>query len=378
MALATLALAATPLSHACRPHAAAGATHAGRSLGEVDQPHGSELQGAHYDGPDDSDRVSLRPINAATLRDTVARGAERVIEYHGGQVVPHAVTVHYLWYGNWTAGCVEQALVEEFTRHIGASPWYAINAQYSDARGASPSTQVAMGKSAFDPYSEGASMDDATIATAVVRAIDRGALPDDPQGVYLVLGSADVDATSGFCSAYCGFHKVASLPGTRGHRYYGYVGDTRRCGLSCAMQRVGPNGDNAADGMISIIAHELAEVVTDPYADAWYDFNGLENADKCIWVFGQTYRAANGATANMKLGGRDYLIQANWRLAPAHVMGGECALFPLPLGAALPRPTPADRLRAAVVAASAAQQQAPVRSQAGVRAPAPAPGAAPK
>ena len=237
-------------------------------------------------------------------------------------------------------------IVEEFTRHLGGSPWWGINSQYADARGARPSDSVSMGKSAFDAYSQGAVVSDDEIAAAVVSAIARGALPDDPRGVYMVLGSADVDATSGFCTAYCGFHKVVTMrsggassgassfaasqqasPQQLQHRYYGYVGDPRRCGLGCSMQHVGPNGPSPADGMVSIIAHELAEVVTDPYADAWYDAAGLENADKCIWVFGgdaQTYRAPNGALANVQLGGRDYLLQANWKLDGRG--GGRCSM----------------------------------------------------
>lgn len=313
LAAALLALAAPAPSLACRPRSAAAVSHTGRALGEIDVPAGPDLQGTPYDGPDDGGRVSTRPSNAATLRDTVAAGARHAIAYHGGQVVDHPITVYYLWYGNWTAGGPAVRLVEEFTGWIGASPWYAMNRAYVDARGASPSTTVTFGGSAYDAYSQGAVVSDDAIAAAVVRAVSRGALPDDPRGVYLVLGSADVDATSGFCTAYCGFHKVATLP-SGAHRYYGYVGDTRRCGLGCAMQHVGPNGDSPADGMISIIAHELAEVVTDPYADAWYDAAGLENADKCIWVFGKTYAAPNGAKANMELGGRHYLVQANWKL----------------------------------------------------------------
>ena len=315
------AVAASTL--ACRPRSAAAVSHAGRSLGEIDVPHGPDLQGVRYDGPDDSDRVSLRPSNAASLRDTVANGARHAIVYHGGQVVDHPIVVYYLWYGNWTAGSEATSLVEEFTHYLGASPWYRINARYVDARGAAPSTDVSFGGSAYDAYSQGASVSDDQIAAAVVRAIARGALPDDPRGVYLVLGSADVDATSGFCTNYCGFHKVATLP-NGAHRYYGYVGDTRRCGLGCAMQHVGPNGDSPADGMISIIAHEIAEVVTDPYADAWYDVSGLENADKCIWVFGPVYVAPNGAKANMKLGDRHYLVQANWKLD--EYGGGKCLI----------------------------------------------------
>jgi hypothetical protein len=77
-------------------------------------------------------------------------------------------------------------------------------------------------------------------------------------------------------------------------------------------QTVGPNGSSGADGMASIIAHELEEAASDPELNAWYDGSGAENADKCAWTFGSTYAALNGAFANMKLGARDYLIQQNW------------------------------------------------------------------
>ena len=88
------------------------------------------------------------------------------------------------------------------------------------------------------------------------------------------------------------------------------------------MQTTSPNGNAGADGMASIIAHELEEAVTDPQLNAWYDRRGYENADKCAWTFGQTYTAPNGSLANVKLGSRDYLIQQNW----VNDQGGYCAM----------------------------------------------------
>jgi hypothetical protein len=83
----------------------------------------------------------------------------------------------------------------------------------------------------------------------------------------------------------------------------------------------GQSGNAGADGMASIIAHELEESVTDPDLNAWYDHRGMENADKCAWTFGSTYTVNNGALANMKLGNRNYLIQQNW----VNAAGGYCA-----------------------------------------------------
>ncbi|MCE5295275.1 MAG: EXORDIUM family protein [Chlamydiales bacterium] len=74
----------------------------------------------------------------------------------------------------------------------------------------------------------------------------------------------------------------------------------------------GTNGNAGADAMASVIAHELAEIMTDPYFTGWYDGRGEENADKCAWTYGTTYKAPNGSNANVKLGNRNYLIQQNW------------------------------------------------------------------
>jgi len=76
-----------------------------------------------------------------------------------------------------------------------------------------------------------------------------------------------------------------------------------------------PNDDPFADDEISIIAHEVEETNTDPQVNAWYDsYQGhtYENADKCQDDFGTTYTTANGATANMNIAGKDFLVQQNW------------------------------------------------------------------
>ena len=80
-----------------------------------------------------------------------------------------------------------------------------------------------------------------------------------------------------------------------------------------------PNGDIGADAMVSVIAHELEEAVTDPNLNAWYDNRGNENADKCAWTFGTT-SGPTGAKYNMTLGSRNYLIQRNW----VNAAGGYC------------------------------------------------------
>ena len=74
--------------------------------------------------------------------------------------------------------------------------------------------------------------------------------------------------------------------------------------------------------MASTLAQVLSEIVTDPTGGAWFDRYGLENAAKCVGQFGPTWTTPNGARANQKLGGRDFLIQQNW----VNDRKGHCAM----------------------------------------------------
>ncbi len=163
----------------------------------------------------------------------------------------------------------------------------------------------------MDFYSRGSSLADADVRMIVATAIGSGKLgAADPNGVYFVLSSADVIETSGFCSQYCGWHTFATMNGVAVK--YAFIGNGDQCPSACQAQTVSPNGNAAADGMSSVIAHELSEAATDPQLDAWYDSVGDENADKCAWSFGTTSLAPNGSKYNVTLGARQFLLQRNW------------------------------------------------------------------
>ena len=246
-------------------------------------------------------------------------GGGNGIDYHGGPVMVGTTNVYYIWYGNW-AGNTATTILADLANSIGGSPYFNINTTYFNASNVKVSNSVHYVTSTNDNYSQGAALSDAAIKTVVSSAISSGSLPKDPNAVYFVLTSKDVNATSGFCTQYCGWHTHGTISGT--DIKYSFVGNPDRCPSSCAAQTTGPNGNAGADGMASIIAHELAEAVTDPDLNAWYDRRGYENADKCAWTFGTEYKVTNGAVANMKLGTRDYLIQRNW----VNASGGYCAL----------------------------------------------------
>ncbi len=241
------------------------------------------------------------------------------IFYNGGPVMLGTTTVYYIWYGNWT-GNTAPTILNNFASNVGGSPYFNINTTYYDANKVHVSNSVVFGGSTTDNYSQGTTLNDAGVRTVVSNALTGNKLPTDSNAVYFVLTSSDVAESSGFCSKYCGWHTYSTINGK--NIKYSFVGNAARCLGSCAIQTISPNGNAGADGMVSVVAHELEEAVTDPNLNAWYDRRGEENADKCAWTFGNSYSTANGASANMNLGGMDYMIQRNW----VNVNGGSCAL----------------------------------------------------
>jgi hypothetical protein len=75
--------------------------------------------------------------------------------------------------------------------------------------------------------------------------------------------------------------------------------------------------------MVSVIAHELSEPVTDPLGTGWINPDGSENGDLCEFSsLGKTKPSPNGSIYNVKFGKRPYLIQQIW----VNARGGYCAL----------------------------------------------------
>ena len=241
------------------------------------------------------------------------------INYHGGPVMLGTVNIYYIWYGNWS-GNSATTILTSLGNSIGGSPYERINTTYYNGSSQHVSGNVRLNGQTSDNYSQGKSLSDAQIQTVVSSAITSGRLPKDGNGIYFVLTSQDVTASSGFCTQYCGWHTHGTISGS--DIKYSFVGNPARCLSSCAAQTTSPNGNAGADGMASILAHEMEEAISDPDLNAWYDNRGEENADKCAWTFGTESTASNGSKYNITLGGKQYLIQRNW----VNASGGYCSM----------------------------------------------------
>jgi len=272
-------------------------------------------------------RAATQPTKGSTAVMTP------LITYNGGPVMPKLNAVYIIWYGKWSNATgsdtpAGQQIIRDSLFGLSQSGSYTnittgTLGYYIQSSGGLYVTQVssAVQSEYTDSYSQGTKLTDSGVLKVVEHAIANGlgAFGGVPgphaDAVYLVLTSSDVAESSGFCSRYCGWHTYTTHYSTATPVKYAFIGNANRCLSACAAQTLSPNNNAGVDAMVSVIAHELEESVTDPLLNAWYDANGSENADKCAWTFGSSQTLLpSGAYANAVLptstgGPRNYLVQ---------------------------------------------------------------------
>ncbi|XP_039124142.1 protein EXORDIUM-like 3 [Dioscorea cayenensis subsp. rotundata] len=273
------------------------------------------------------------------------------LRYHMGPVLTANITVHPIWYGAWDPP--KKRIIRAFIRSIspdGAAPpkpsvaaWWRTVALYTDQTGSNVSRAVRLGAEKNDRLcSHGKRLSRLTVQHVIRSAVSARTrpLPVNPQGgLYLLLTSDDVYVDD-FCGQVCGFHYF-TFPSIVGYTLpYAWVGNSARaCPGVCAWPfavpagyggpRAGapPNGDLGVDAMISVIGHELAEMASNPLANAWYAGTDpcfpTEIADLCEGIYGTggggsytgqlTVDGRDGAAYNLNgVGGRRFLVQWVW------------------------------------------------------------------
>eukprot|EP00252_Welwitschia_mirabilis_P011288 TRINITY_DN253_c0_g1_i1.p1 TRINITY_DN253_c0_g1~~TRINITY_DN253_c0_g1_i1.p1 ORF type:complete len:359 (+),score=-49.90 TRINITY_DN253_c0_g1_i1:117-1079(+) len=279
------------------------------------------------------------------------------LRYHNGPVLSHNATVHIIWYGRWSHA--DRHVIKDFllsiseiqagrvrrpTKSPSVREWWKTVGLYTDQTGANVTRNLVLGSELNDHYSQGKSLLRIAMNSIIKSAVTASHRPlpvDARSGLYLLLTSPDVSVQD-FCRAVCGFHYF-TFPAIVGYALpYAWVGHSgKQCPGSCAypfavppfLEGSGtftawksPNGNAAVDGMISVIGHELAEMSSNPLANAWYAGEDAsaptEIADLCEGIYGtgaggsyagQVLTDAGGASFNVNgVSGRKYLVQWLW------------------------------------------------------------------
>jgi len=154
------------------------------------------------------------------------------------------------------------------------------------------------------------------IITSYIRI---NALTPDEDAVYAIIFRGDytfiAPDDSTWLGTWCGYHCSYQHPSGAMLKFF-VAGDPSTApggGVGCNFKGdVPPNGSLGGDGLASIYAHELIEVVTDWNGDAWYFPDGFENADYCAWEFSNILPASSSLaanSANILVGEKYFLVQ---------------------------------------------------------------------
>ncbi|XP_010520896.1 PREDICTED: protein EXORDIUM-like 2 [Tarenaya hassleriana] len=263
-----------------------------------------------------------------------------VLKYHNGVLLKGNVTVNLIWYGKFTP--IQRSIIVDFIRslnHPAAVPapsvaaWWKTTEKYKGGA----STLLVGKQLLLENYPLGKSLKSPHLRALSTKL--NGAV----RSITVVLTAKDV-AVEGFCMSRCGTHgstgtSARRAAGSAHGGAFAWVGNSEtQCPGYCAWPfhqpmygpqtppLVAPNGDVGVDGMIINLATLLANTVTNPFNNGY--FQGpptapLEAVSACTGIFGSgaypgypgqvLVDKATGASYNAHgLAGRKYLLPAMW------------------------------------------------------------------
>ena len=240
--------------------------------------------------------------------DRLAGAAPPILANHGGPVLGSVEVVCIYWGADWGSGddANLSLQLDGFFDFIVTSQYIDMLAEYSTGttsigRGRRVQSVTVTGSEPGTVTAGVREVTDAEIGTALADWIRNGTVTGvTANTLYFVflppnVSSARSDGNKS-CTQYCGYHNAS------GNFYYAVIPYVVTC-AGCTF----PGG--TLDTLTEIISHELAEAITDPGLNAWYDsVTGNEIGDICNR---QTIRLGN------------YLVQTEWSNAQ-----GVCTITP--------------------------------------------------
>jgi hypothetical protein len=274
-------------------------------------------------------------------KNAAARSSGTGIFYHGGPVLQAATNVANIYWaaspiftngpaaGTTGAGAADGSLIGTFLRGLGGSAYFNINTTYTNAAGVHINNIVNYTQFYANNTSvpaAGANVSDAQMIAMLQSAFNAGNLTYDPNTLYSIFTAGTVNLGGGFGTQYCAYHThgTVTIGGVAKTVLYSAMPYNYAYPSACTSGFAAANGsyDKGADYEVNTFVHEIEETTTDMMGNAWYDNRGYENGDKCAWTWGTTYTTAAGGTANVNIGGKDFLVQQNWKNSGT----GGCAL----------------------------------------------------
>lgn len=223
------------------------------------------------------------PHQLAPRTPTAKPAATSNLIDNGGpvQTAPKVYVVYWGWQSDPSG---EQTYLNNFLSSVGGTQWLSTVNQYG---GGSQSGLLA------GTWSDSASVpthpSDSAIQSEAAKAASHFGTGTSVN-VEVVVATPTGHSTTGFGTQWCAYHGAVSADPNITYTDLPYMTDA---GASCGANSVQSN----LDGVSIVEGHEMAETITDPLLNAWYDSSGAEIGDKCAWVNLSTITTSKGTFA---------------------------------------------------------------------------------
>lgn len=203
--------------------------------------------------------------------------------YHGGKIMPTALTKAIFWGPSWTNGTFVgdkiSGLDSWYTGHSDSNYAKTVD-EYTGTNGQVGATMIHQGHFIDTSTASGGSST-STILAEVCKQVSAGNIVLDANNYnsYIPVYSDVKRGNAG----YCAWHSAGTCGGIAVQFAFFFNLDNDQ-GCDPGDTTTGHSQGLAA--LANVTAHELSEARSDPASPgAWYDSSGAENGDKCAWTF---------------------------------------------------------------------------------------------
>jgi hypothetical protein len=165
----------------------------------------------------------------------------------------------------------------------------------------------------IDSKATASSIADSAIRTWLQGLFTAKRLPANANTIYALYFppsmKINLSANSASCTAFCGYHSSFSYSGMQiKYAVFPYPNCT-----GCSI-----TGLAATDMLTIVTSHEIREAISDPLGTAWWDSQGYEADDKCVWH--NLYKMNNGG----------FWVQPEYSNGLTKTINGVSTVFPGP------------------------------------------------
>jgi hypothetical protein len=224
--------------------------------------------------------LTREEADRAIFRTPLARRSPNMT-YHGGKIMPTAVTKAIFWGTSWATYSGDKITgIDAWYTGFSNSNYAKTSDEYTGTNGQVGATTTHQGH-VIDASAASGGNNTSTILAEVCKEITAGNIVPDASGNGYYPVYTDVKRGN---AGYCAWHSAGSCGGkaVQFAFFFNLDGDA-----GCDPSDTSGLHSQGLAALANVSGHELSEARSDPASPgAWYDSSGAENGDKCAWTWG--------------------------------------------------------------------------------------------